>query len=210
MGLIKKTICPKCGKEYSVLKADCPYCGARKSSPSDRTPGSSDSVRQGTSANMRAGANARWQLIFGLCLLAAVIIGVIILVASTLHGDYDQTVKTTPAEVVSAAPSDNVDVSAAPEDTPTPSVSPTVESMTFTFLGQKLKGQEFATNVGETTQLKVTVYPTTVQGTLDWSSSDESIATVDQNGMVTAVGKGWAKITVTCYGKSADCKVWVR
>lgn len=217
MGLIKKTICPKCGKEYSALKTDCPYCGAKKINPSERAPSSSDAVRQGTPASRRAEANARWQMLFGLCLVLAVIAGVIILVMSTLDGNYDHTVKATPTALVSVAPPENT-ASVTPSETPTPSVStssspsasPSVQSITFTFLGQKLKDQEFATDVGKTTQLGATVSPKSAQGTLAWTSSDESIVTVDQNGNVTAVGKGWAKVTATAGDKSADCKVWVR
>ena len=36
-----------------------------------------------------------------------------------------------------------------------------------------------------------------------WVSSDTSVATVNQNGKVTAVGKGECKITVTCSGKDS-------
>ena len=44
-----------------------------------------------------------------------------------------------------------------------------------------------------------------------WSSSDESVATVDKNGEVTAVKKGTAKITATSEdgGKTATCDVTV-
>lgn len=36
-----------------------------------------------------------------------------------------------------------------------------------------------------------------------WSSNDNSVATVNQHGKVTAVGKGECEITVTCYGKDS-------
>lgn len=42
-----------------------------------------------------------------------------------------------------------------------------------------------------------------------WSSSDPKIAAVDQNGKVTAKGKGTATITASYGGFSADCKVTV-
>ena len=44
-----------------------------------------------------------------------------------------------------------------------------------------------------------------------WSSSDESVATVDENGEVTAVKKGTAKVTATTEdgGKTATCDVTV-
>ena len=47
-------------------------------------------------------------------------------------------------------------------------------------------------------------------GAYTWTSSDENVAVVDQNGLVTAKGFGTADIIVTTYnGKSATCKVKV-
>ncbi|HQA04891.1 MAG TPA: Ig-like domain-containing protein [Clostridiales bacterium] len=52
--------------------------------------------------------------------------------------------------------------------------------------------------VGESEQLIATVYPDVATNKdVIWSSSDESIAVVDQNGLVTAAGSGIASITVT-------------
>ena len=42
-----------------------------------------------------------------------------------------------------------------------------------------------------------------------WTSSDESIATVSENGLVTAVAEGEVTITATVDGKEATCKVVV-
>lgn len=199
MGLIKKTICPKCGQEYSVLRADCPYCGARQQKQSARTASSSDSVRKGTTAAARAEVNTQWQFILGLCLVAAVIIAVIILITSTINGDYE-TAAPSPSAVETLTPS--------PSPTATPTPTPTVESVTITFLGQEKT--EFATSIGNTTALDATVYPLDVEGAIEWSSSDESILTVDENGVVTAVGAGWASVIARCYGAAAQCKVLVR
>ncbi|MEG1165857.1 MAG: hypothetical protein RSD68_05535, partial [Oscillospiraceae bacterium] len=89
---MQKTVCPECGTEYSSLRASCPHCGAKKKTPSDRTPTTSDAVRSGTSANARAAENSKWQLIFGLCIVAAVIIAVIVLILTTINGSYDSPV----------------------------------------------------------------------------------------------------------------------
>lgn len=45
---------------------------------------------------------------------------------------------------------------------------------------------------------------------LEWSSADESIAAVDQNGVVTGVNGGRTSITVKCKEYSATCQVKVR
>ena len=63
--------------------------------------------------------------------------------------------------------------------------------------------------VGKTAELNATILvPSGI--TLDWSSSDTSVATVD-NGIVTAVGAGTATITATTpTGKTATCTVTVK
>jgi hypothetical protein len=51
---------------------------------------------------------------------------------------------------------------------------------------------------GESDQLSVTVLPETADDrSVTWSSSDDAIATVDQNGMVTGISTGSVKITAT-------------
>ncbi|NLX78993.1 MAG: hypothetical protein GXY95_03820 [Clostridiales bacterium] len=66
--------------------------------------------------------------------------------------------------------------------------------------------------VGESEQLIATVYPDVATNKdVIWSSSDESIAVVDQNGLVTAAGSGIASITVTTVDgrKTASVTVFV-
>lgn len=60
--------------------------------------------------------------------------------------------------------------------------------------------------IGETVQLVASVMPAEATGwEIVWSSSDESIATVDQNGLVTAVGDGTAIITAAIGDVKAQC-----
>ena len=66
---------------------------------------------------------------------------------------------------------------------------------------------------GETVQLNATVYPdNATDKSLTWTSSNESVATVDVDGIVTAVGDGNAIITATANdgsNRSASCTVIV-
>lgn len=64
---------------------------------------------------------------------------------------------------------------------------------------------------GETETLQVTYVPenTTDDRTVRWSTSDPTIATVDGNGTVTAVGKGQAVITAKVGESEASCIVTV-
>lgn len=66
--------------------------------------------------------------------------------------------------------------------------------------------------IGQTKQLDVTYKPEVVRDkSLKWSSSNESVATVDQNGLITAKAKGQATITATAVdgGCTAKCEVSV-
>lgn len=64
--------------------------------------------------------------------------------------------------------------------------------------------------VGSTLSLTATVSPSTAIQNVTWSSSNTSVATVDQNGKVSAIAKGSAVITAkTSNGKTAICSVSV-
>ena len=51
--------------------------------------------------------------------------------------------------------------------------------------------------LGDIDTLKADIYPNNISDTINWKSSDERIATVTQDGIVTAIAKGEAIITVT-------------
>ena len=64
--------------------------------------------------------------------------------------------------------------------------------------------------VGEKVQLKATVFPSNAADkTIAWTSSSTSVASVSEDGWVTAVAAGTATITATAGGKTASCTVAV-
>ena len=64
--------------------------------------------------------------------------------------------------------------------------------------------------IGDDFKLTATVLPpNTTDKTVVWSSSDTSVAKVDAEGLVTAIGAGNAVITATCGSASATCQVTV-
>lgn len=64
---------------------------------------------------------------------------------------------------------------------------------------------------GNTKTLKATVRPkNAANAVVTWKSSDPSVATVDQTGLLTAKKQGTATITASCQGKKATCAVTVR
>ncbi len=63
------------------------------------------------------------------------------------------------------------------------------------------QGKTVTMKVGESLQLGVGLNPATAQSALTWKTNKPAIATVDGSGVVTAVKKGKAKITVMTYNK---------
>ena len=67
--------------------------------------------------------------------------------------------------------------------------------------------------VGETSQLTATIEPADAASEITWSSDQTAIATVDENGLVTALASGTANIsaTITWYGQqiSNSCVVTI-
>ena len=79
--------------------------------------------------------------------------------------------------------------------------------------GVSLNKETTTLTVGGTETLTATVRPDdATDKSVTWSSNDTSVATVDPNGLVTAVGAGTANITVTSNSdstKNASCSVTV-
>ena len=75
-----------------------------------------------------------------------------------------------------------------------------------------LSQNEGILNVGKSVTLTATVTPEEIAAdtTVTWSSSDETVATVDSNGKVTAVATGNATITATAGEESATCDITVQ
>ncbi|MGM9840778.1 MAG: Ig-like domain-containing protein [Candidatus Limisoma sp.] len=73
-----------------------------------------------------------------------------------------------------------------------------------------LNSKEETLCVGATTQLTATINPTNAtEKNVVWTSSDNAVATVDDNGLVKGMTVGSANITATVDGKSAVCAITV-
>ncbi len=95
----------------------------------------------------------------------------------------------------------------------TANCSVTVKAKVINVTEVKLDKTDITKVEGETEQLTATVLPDNATNkTVIWSSSDKSIATVNDKGLVTAVKKGTTTITVTTKdgNKTATCNVTVK
>lgn len=74
-----------------------------------------------------------------------------------------------------------------------------------------LDSNEGKLTVGNSHTIKATVAPEEIaaETTIEWSSSNEKVATIDENGKVTAIAAGEATITATAGEESANYEVTV-
>lgn len=216
MGFIPRVTCRRCGRQYSGLRARCPYCGTRRVKQSDRVPATSASTDPATGAGERAASNARWQLIFGGILLLAVILAVVVLVSISLNGSAQGNPVTIPTFTPGPSPTPTISL-----PTPTPTPTPTVESVTLYYNNAPADTEQGYTmnpswnGPGNTLVLSVTVFPATITdlgSNVVWTSSDESVITVTpgENGTtctLTQVANGSATITVSVFGVSDSIRI---
>ncbi len=68
---------------------------------------------------------------------------------------------------------------------------------------------ETTLQIGQTVQLKAAITPAEAVAEVDWTTSDAAVATVAEDGTVTAVSVGIATVTASAGGKTAKCTVTV-
>ena len=209
MALIPQVTCRRCGEKYSAMRRRCPKCSTRRVQNSRRAPGTTPSAVKGTAANKRAGDNRKWQFIFGAILIVAIIAALIVMITVSLDNadNPNAPVMPTPPAEVSAAPTPT------PTQTPTPTPTPEITSVTMSSPYAN-PCTEFAIQAGQSITLTGSHFPMTVAAEYQWSSTDPNVATVttNENGTctVTGVSAGTMKVVLSCYGKTAECTVYVR
>ena len=100
------------------------------------------------------------------------------------------------------------------EDIPTSEISVTKDNdaqIKVVVLATGITVDKTATTIvkGATDKLTATLVPADANGTITWSTSDSSVATVSSDGTVTAVKNGTATVTAKCGDLSAQTKVTV-
>lgn len=198
MALFQDVKCGRCDKHYSSIHSKCPYCGAKKN-------------RDGKTAS--GANNTRWQVIVGLVVLILIILAVVVLLAMSLK-DRNPEPGHTSKPAVSASPSNGVSTvtanpsaTPAPTHTPKPTPEPTPEPVVNSIV---LNREDFTlSNPGDTFQMVATISPAQSTAKIIWISEDTDVATVDENGLVTAVNHGSTKVSATAGGVTKECIVRV-
>ncbi len=214
MSIIPNTVCPRCHREYPSIRGRCPYCGTKKPREIKRSVPESDSAVRGTEAARQASEAVNWQMLIGGILLICVIAAVIAVVSVNVQRRVDETEPNTKIEQNVPEIAAETTAVPAPTATPTPSPSPTpgITSITITLYGAQVDGADrgFMEATGSQLPLEATPYPLTESFEVEWSSTDESCATVDENGLVTIVGGygTYCEIIARVGNVEARCPVW--
>ena len=206
MALFKEVKCGRCDRRYSALRNRCPHCGARKN-------------RDGKTSTVEK--NTRWQVIVGAVVLLAIIAAAVILITTSLKNrepepsgtqrpgpsspptsDVTSVTGTNPTPTSLPGETDPTPTPTAPP-TPSPTPEPVVNSIT-------LSRSDFTlSRIGEQYTITATISPAGTKATIVWISEDPDVATVDENGTVTAVDHGTTKVSATAGGVIQECIVRV-
>ena len=214
--------CPICGENYSDTYKSCPFCeeeAALQRGNQLRRGGRGG--KRASSGNKRGQPNLLSPILVILILIMAALLVYLLFgdkIADQLAGD--QTEDPGTEEVTPAPPTldENED-----EDTTAPEVGTDTDdqddgegtgdsaeetdltALTMSYLGSPKT--EFTMSVGDA---PIPLTASGGSGSYTWSSSDESIATVDADGKVSAVSAGQATITVTDGSGKGTCMVRVK
>lgn len=223
MSMIPEVQCRRCGQSFSALRTRCPNCGTRRVMQSGRTPGATSGTVKGTASYDRAETNTRWQMIFGLILVVAVILAVIVMVSTSLNGlDNEGTTsrrsRSTPTPaIVTEDPALFIETAPTPSPTPTP----TVEAIKIFFFQTELTQEKggFTMHMGED-PLTITAqaFPADVfaDATFKWSTADPDCLklTPGDDGKscecsILQAKSGGTTLTVSCFGMEYSIPVYL-
>ena len=207
--------CPVCGEKYSDTYRDCPFCEEE------------EALREG--AKLRRGrrvAPRSRQFSLVTPTLIVLIFMMAGLLVYLLYGDQlkekfrkggeDVTPPTEDVTPVKPQPTEPDVTEPEPGDTPDsePGTMPEAPSDTTTTTdygkmmalpsGLKLSTEDFTLrSVGET----ATIRCSGGSGSYTWASEDDGVASVDQNGKVTAISQGTVNVVVSDGSKKGVCIV---
>ena len=217
--------CPICGENYSDTYKSCPFCeeeAALQRGNQLRRGGRGG--KRASSGNKRGQPNLLSPILVILILIMAALLVYLLFgdkIADQLAGNQEDpgTEEVTPAPPIldenededTTAPevgtdTDNQDDGEGTGDTAEETdLTALPETLTMSYLGSPKT--EFTMSVGDDS---IPLTASGGSGSYTWSSSDESIATVDADGKVSAVSAGQATITVTDGSGKGTCMVRVK
>lgn len=202
MSLIPNTTCQRCHRQYPAFRSRCPHCGMKKEETAQRAVPEADSAVKGSEASRRAAENVNWQMLIGGILLVCIIVAVIALVSVNVKKDVGELPPEQGQQQL-----DDIAPTSVPTPTVEPSPSPTpppaITALMITFNNAELT--DFTEPVGSELQLTATPYPLGIEVEVIWSSDNEEVATITEDGLLTIVGEGVCTIEAQAGGTRTTC-----
>lgn len=210
MSLIPNTVCQRCHRKYPAVRSSCPYCGTKKAQTVRRSVPESDSAVRGTDAARRSRENVNFQMLISGILLVCIIAAVTTIVSVNMSSRVDSPSRIRGDVADNTLPDTTPVPSSTPEPSPTPEPTPPVTKLELYY--QDSLRDQFAAPHGAEVQLECRPYPLNNEVEIQWYSTDESVATVDQTGLVTMTGEVYDSCDIAAKapnGVEVKCKVFV-
>lgn len=219
---MSKVICDVCGTTYPETASNCPICGCAKNS-AEQTMVDSEPGAEGTYAPVKGGRFSKRNVRkrnkvstrepvrheeedsesvgTNKGLVAVVVVLLLAIIAVLIYIGVRFVLPDSPKPTDPVVP--NQTTTAPPITTTAPTAPATVPCT-----GLKLSSTTVELSVeGGAWLLSVETTPANTTDKITFSSSNEQVATVTENGNITGVGGGEAIITVKCGDITAECKV---
>lgn len=232
---MNKIVCYVCGTSYPENATQCPICGyvqtaenaavnsgesgytyvkggrfskanvKKRNQVNAKSAQSKSSVNKHSDSGKQNGSNV-WSIVLIIVLMLAILsVAGYIALRFFLPNDFlyegfgDLSISAEKQEIETLEPA----VTVAPTQEPTEMLTESMDC-TAVILDTDIIELEGADS---TYQINFTLEPAETKDTVSFLSSDATIATVSDSGLITAVGDGSAVITVTCGSVSAQCTV---
>lgn len=201
--------CKNCDGYYDPSLPNCPHCGEETSHNLQGAENGPMSVTQYGGGFGEAGsALSRAAMLIIAVLLMVALVALIVLGAKALS-----LMSPAPSSDTSVVEQDPAD-SSAPGDTSAdasvPAVQPEQQEEEPVVTGPEsfaLDYYDLTLAQGESYQLKLTATPDGWEGEVTWTTDNQYVATVAENGTVTNVGGGQCTVTVSAGEASVTCIV---
>lgn len=205
--------CPVCGEKYSDTYRSCPFCEEEKNFRRGKSP-----KRKGGHRVSQGGPSLLSpMLVIAIVLMAALLIYLLFGKAigeklgwgQNPAGSENPGIVSSEGGSSSGAASSGASSGGASSSGEEPVVDPEPAGLTYEAAfalpdGLTLSKTDYSTNVGDP---DVTLSVSGGSGSYTWLSEDDGVASVDQNGKVTAISRGTINVLVTDGSKKAVCIV---
>lgn len=224
---MSKVICEICGTAYPDTENECPVCGFEKPETAEFAPEdtaaaavtsaavkggrfskgnvskkNADTVHRGSTPAKRK-SKKRSKSDVGLIVAIVVLLLAIAGLTGYIYFSYFAPQKAPAKDTLPVATTTEPSVQTLPTQT-----QGTTEAIDLSCTGLTLYEESVVLNeAGSQWLLNVVPTPANTTDTVTYTSGDESVATVSDDGKITAVANGETVITITCGSVSVECKV---